>query len=91
MSSAHIWFFKSCWSLVLQNSLLIRSSDVVVYLNPSRDVIRRETGKKLLRETFQNQTVTIHERGGKSHQEGAKAALVDAMKEEWFKDYDWVI
>ncbi len=39
MSAQHIWYLKSCWIQALQNSLLLRSSDVVVHLNPSNDTL----------------------------------------------------
>jgi hypothetical protein len=90
MSAQHIWYLKSCWIPALQNSLLLRSSDVMVHLNPSNDTLREEA-KKLLKETFQNQMITIHDRSNLKKQAGAKAALEDAAKEGWFKGYDWVI
>ena len=90
MSSQHIWYLKSCWIPALQNSLLLRSSDVVVHLNPSNNTVREE-GKKLLKATFQNQTITIHDRSNPGYQSGAISALEDAAKEGWFKGYDWVI
>jgi len=90
MSSQHIWYLKSCWIPALQNSLLLRSSDVVVHLNPSNNTVREE-GKKLLKATFQNQTITIHDRSNPGYQSGAIAALENAAREGWFKGYDWVI
>jgi hypothetical protein len=89
MSPQHIWYLKSCWSAALQNSLLLRSSDVVVYLNEPEN--EREEAKKLLKDTFKNQKLTIHERGNPGYQEGAIAALADAAREGWFNGYDWVI
>jgi hypothetical protein len=89
MSPQHIWYLKSCWYPALQNSLLLRSSDVVVYLNPPENEL--EGAKKLLKDTFKDQKLTIHERANPGYQEGAMAALTDAAREGWFNGYDWVI
>ena len=90
MSPQHIWYLKSCWFPALQNSLLLCSSDVVAYLNPANDTLQEEA-KKLLKGTFQNQKITIHDHINPGKEAGAKAALEDAAKEGWFKGYDWVI
>lgn len=42
MSPQHIWYLKSCWLPALQNSVLLRNSDVVVYLNPTNETERAE-------------------------------------------------
>ncbi|GFH55266.1 hypothetical protein CTEN210_11742 [Chaetoceros tenuissimus] len=89
MSPQHIWYLKSCWYPALQNSLLLRSSDVVVYLNPPENELQE--AKKLLQDTFKHQKLTIHERDNPGYQEGAIAALTDAAREGWFHGYDWVI
>ncbi len=44
-----------------------------------------------MKETFQNQTITIHDRSNPGYQSGVITALEDAAKEGWFKGYDWVI
>ena len=62
----------------------------MAYLNPANDTLREEA-KKLLKGTFQNQKITIHDRINPGKEAGAKAALEDAAKEGWFKGYDWVI
>ena len=90
MSPQHIWYFKSCWLPALQNSVLLRNSDVVVYLNPTNDT-EREEAKQLLKGTFQNQNLTILDRSNSGYQEGAKAPISDAAREGWFNGYDWVI
>ena len=91
MSPQHIWYLKSCWLPALQNSVLLRNSDVVVYLNPTNDT-KREEAKQLLKGTFQNQNLTIYDRSNPGPQEGAKSAISDAAQEgRWFNGYDWVI
>ena len=57
MSPQHIWYLKSCWYPALQNSLLLRSSDVVVYLNPPENELQE--AKKILQDTFEHQKLTI--------------------------------
>jgi hypothetical protein len=89
MSSLHIWFLKSCWPPALQNSLLLKTSDVVVYLNPKEE--EREEAMNILRHTFRDQNLTIHVRDNPGYQAGAMSALTEASREGWFSGYDWVI
>ena len=93
MSPQHVWYLKSCWLPALQNSVLLRTSDVVVYLNPTKNDTTKllEEAKQLLKGTFSNQNLTIHHRSNPGYQEGAKAAISDAVREGWFHGYDWVI
>ena len=89
MSPIHIWHLKSCWPPALQNSPLLNSADVVVYLNAEEE--RRNESMAVLKHTFMDQDLTIHIRDNLGYQAGAIAALSDATKEGWFSGYDWVI
>ena len=93
MSEQHDWYLRSCWPDALKHSLLLNSSDVTIYLNPSKDRIEMQSLQNttsLLQETFQHQNLTIHVRDNPGYNSGAKAALSDARKEGWFEGYDWV-
>ena len=89
MSSQHIWHLKSCWPPALQNSVLLNTADVIVYLNPKEE--ERKEAMNILKHTFRDQNLTIHVRDNPGYQEGAMAALSDATREGWFSGYDWVI
>ena len=106
MSKQHIWYLKSCWPPALQNSHLLRSSDIMVYLNAPRE--QRPSSVQLLNDTFSNHNLTIQVRDSSVEQEvnkegatnvtiiekrqaGAMAALSEATAERWFDGYDWVI
>ena len=89
MSPTHIWSLKSCWPPALQNSPLLNSADVVVYLNTKEE--ERKESMTVLKRTFRDQDLTIHIRDNPGYQEGAMAALSDATKKGWFSGYDWVI
>jgi len=89
MPLQHIWYLKSCWPPALQNSVLLNTADVVVYLNPEEK--ERKKAMKILKHTFRHQNLTIHVRDNPGKQEGAMAALSDASREGWFSGYDWVI
>lgn len=106
MSMDHVWFLKSCWPPALQNSHLLNASDVVVYMTPPsptpppKDNVTDDKddattnhihNMKIIQQTFQHQNLTIHTRPNKGYHEGAKAALTDAIREGWWKGYDWVI
>jgi len=93
MSGQHIWQLKSCWPTALQNSLLLNSSDVVVYLTPNTVASKNVTNSdvRLLQHTFRNQKLTIHTRPNLGYQESATAALTDAMAEGWWEGYDWIV
>ena len=58
MSSQHIWHLKSCWPPALQNSVLLNTADVVVYLNPEEK--ERKEAMNILKHTFRDQNLTIH-------------------------------
>ena len=90
MSAPHKWHLQSCWPPALQNSQFLDAADVAVYLNPGPAEERKEA-MDILRETFKGQDLTIHVRDNQGYQEGAMAALSDATREGWFKDYEWVI
>jgi hypothetical protein len=89
MSAQHFWLLKSCWPPALQNSPLLNSADVVVYLNA--DEKKRKESMAVLKHTFMDQDLTIHIRDNQGYNQGAMAALSDATKEGWFSGYDWVI
>jgi hypothetical protein len=89
MSNQHAWFLKSCWPPAMQKSLLLNSTDVVVYLNVVRQ--KRTEAMTLLQNTFQDRNLTIHVRQKLGKQGGAMAALQHAMKEKWFAGYDWLV
>ena len=90
MSSQHIWHLKSCWPPALQNSVLLNTADVTVYLNPEEK--ERKEAMNILKHTFRDQNLTIHVHGEtEERQSGAMAALSDATREGWFSGYDWVI
>ena len=89
MSPQHVWFLKSCWPPALQNSPLLNSADVVVYLNADEE--KRKESVDVLKHTFMDQDLKMHIRDNPGLQQGAMAALSDATKEGWFSGYDWVI
>ena len=90
MSLQRIWHLKSCWPPALQNSVLLNTADVVVYLNPEEK--ERKEAMNILKHTFRDQNLTIHVHGEtEERQSGAMAALSDATREGWFSGYDWVI
>ncbi|KAL9187654.1 hypothetical protein ACHAXT_006032 [Thalassiosira profunda] len=72
----------------MRHSELLARADVMVYLTSS-------TGEKaevdVLRETFRDQSLTVHLRENPGYEAGAMAAMKDAMVEDWFRGYDWVV
>ena len=58
MSSQHEWYLRSCWPQALQNSKLLNSSDIAVYLNPP--LPRRKSSIQILQQTFKHQNLTVH-------------------------------
>ena len=58
MSLQRIWHLKSCWPPALQNSVLLNTADVVVYLNPEEK--ERKEAMNILKHTFRDQNLTIH-------------------------------
>ena len=90
MSTQHIWHLKSCWPPALNNSLVLDTADVAVYLNPEQEENRKEA-MDVLQQTFKNQNLTIHVRNNPGYPEESMVALTDATQEGWFKGYDWVI
>ena len=50
MTQQHIDFLKYCWPLALQNSKLLSSADVMVYLSPNPDKV--DESIELLKDVF---------------------------------------
>lgn len=99
MCDSHIFFIKACWPSLLQNSLLIRSADVLVHMGYDSNINEEENDrdkrlneqKNLFKETFHDQNIKIHTVPNIGYQTGAMKALTDASTEGWFDGYDWVI
>lgn len=93
MSLSHFWFLQTCWPLVLQHSALLRESDVMVYLTASEEIEEAaELAVNQLNWTFHNQPqLIIHKMKNPGYQEGAMAAMKDAVQNGWFDGYDWII
>jgi len=91
MSDRHIENLKSCWPLVLENSLLLNTTDVFVFLNCDESKLNEAT--ELLQSTFYRQKLTIHTTNENTadKQRGAMAALTEAAEKKWLDNYDWVI
>ncbi len=96
MPEMHTWFLKTCWPKAMENSFILNSTDVAVYLNTEED--KRIEAMELLQNTFSGQNLVIHVRDkdkneadvDKLKQNGAMASLSDASREGWFSGYDWV-
>jgi len=89
MSSQHKDYFKHCWPKALQNSQLLNSSDVRVYITGSEDFdIFGDI--KMLRQIFKNQNLEYNIHPNPGLVEGAMSALSMATKSGWFDEYDWV-
>lgn len=91
MSEQHAACLKACWPLALENSRLLNTSDVFVYLNCEEK--KRLEAIALLESTFTSQKLTIYtaQPNIEDRQSGSMAALKDATDNKWFKGYDWII
>lgn len=85
-------YLRACWPIALQRSPLLTNSDIIVYLSIGENNTQHEDYSMLiLQQIFANQTLTVHVKVNPGYQEGALAAMKDAMDEHWFKPYDWII
>ena len=92
MSEAHSWYLRACWPTALQISSLLNSSDVIVYLSIGQNnTQQRDYSMLTLQQVFVNQTLIVHVKDNPGYQEGALAAMKDAMDEQWLQPYDWII
>ena len=93
VSEAHIWYLLACWPLAMESSQLLTHADVIVYLSMGSEVDRdrRRHIMTILQHRFENQTLTIQVRDNHGYQEGALAAMKEAVEDKWFERYDWVI
>lgn len=89
MSMNHMWHLKSCWPPALRNSRLLRTSDIFVHQSTTE--INESDAIEILHHTFRDQNLTIYTRDNIGYNKGAKAAIYDAIREGWWKGYDWVI
>lgn len=95
MSASHAWFLEACWPAALRHSLLLNSSDVVVYFARDAAVADEDEDEDarlaLLRRTFRRQRLTIRVRPNRGWHASASAALDDAVRGGWWDGYDWVV
>jgi len=91
MSTVHKAHFKHCWPKALQNSYLLNSSDIKIFLTPKLEDV--DESMDLLNETFKNkgQNVSYHVDINEGYQKGARAAMITASKSGWFDSYDWIV
>jgi len=89
MSINHKGHLKHCWPLALQNSHLLNSSDVKVYMTPEKDDI--DESVQLIKDTFKNQNLTYYVTSNEGYQDGAIAAMKEGSKKGFFDGYEWVV
>jgi hypothetical protein len=84
-SASHITFFQRCWPYSIAKSLLLQSSDILVFSNGA-------TNRSLLQRLFAHNRLEIHEvNENPGYEKGANEALELAGLYGWFESYDWVI
>ena len=100
LSQSHIKFLRYCWPTALSRSRELRQADVLVFDTSSRNQGEED---KLLQSVFSpgmvNLTIIKADKmaykearlGTNGKQGGATLAMKEAVKNEWFKGYDWVI
>jgi len=91
LSNYHKKFLQYCWPNALQNSQLLNSSDIMLFitLNPSERPSILDS-IEMLQNTFKHQNLTLHIFDNPGYQEGAIAALKSASIYDYFTGYDWV-
>ena len=100
LSQSHIEFLRYCWPTALSRSRVLRQADVLVFDTSSRNQGEED---KLLQSVFSPGMVNLTiikavkmaykeaRLGTNGKQGGATLAMKEAVKNEWFKGYDWVI
>lgn len=89
-SQQHAMYLKYCWPNVLARSPLLQKADVAVYLNPSKSETRKEA-MGVLKDTFADHNLLVYLRENAGYTTGATDAMTEAVANDYFSGYDWVI
>lgn len=89
-SKQHEMYLKYCWPNILARSPLLQAADVAVYLNPSK-VENRNEAMDVLKETFADHNLVVYLRENAEYTTGATMAMTEAVTNNYFGGYDWVI
>lgn len=87
LSSEHVQFLQHCWPHVVATSSLVRNADVLVFITGQAQPKITE----MLSSIFKSLNVTIKVFPNPGYQEGAILALDEALLENWFGSYNWVV
>lgn len=99
---SQIDFFKHCWPILLQQSTLLNSADVMVFAasdgNSGLEGALRYAVTSLFPEALgqsesagDGRNVTLKFFANPGYQEGAIKAMSDAMEQQFFRQYDWIV
>lgn len=89
LSSQHHDFIKDCWPSLLKKLALFQRSDFMILITAENRPSMSEMN--LIHSVFAKPDVAIQMRPNPGYQEGAILALVEAYRNRWFEDYDWVV
>jgi len=84
LSDNHLRFFRECWPGLLNNSVLLRHADVLLFTSeePPQDIIQ---------DVFHDKNVRVERYMNPGYERGAMLAMETATTNDWFNGYDWMI
>merc|ERR1711862_44586 len=87
-SDAHVKMFKHCWPLAMQNSHLLNSSDIAVYMTPKPEKVKESVA--LIKDVFKGRNLKYHISENQGWQRGAMLAVKEGSNLGLFDGYEWV-
>ena len=86
LSKGHERALREIWTGLVKSSDLLSNADVLVHHSNTLPDLT-----DLLKGIFPARNVTAVQAKNEGYQEGAIRALADAIEQQWFETYDWVV